>query len=114
MSDGNYMNRLPGFHFQNRYPVLANFGTCQKRQFKNTFYVLMNDTWIFKGETGRMDHMEGHDDTITCLAMALCIWFPVVKQKLLNVKNGLILSSYRMTNGSNIRGCYKTTVGLFS
>ena len=29
------------------------------------------DTWIYKGDAGRIDHMDGcHDDTLTCLAMA--------------------------------------------
>jgi hypothetical protein len=59
------------------------------------------ETWIFKAETGRMDHMTGaHDDTITCLAMGLFV-MRYSLNKLQDVKNkdAAILSAY-MTGGS--------------
>ena len=32
------------------------------------------ETWIYKGEAARIDHMDGcHDDTLTCLAMAMFV-----------------------------------------
>ncbi len=32
------------------------------------------ETWIYKGDQGRIDHMDGcHDDTLTCLAMAVFV-----------------------------------------
>lgn len=73
-----YTDKLPGFHFQgNRYPILANFaGMIRNNEIKIRSVRVINEleTWIFKGDTGRMDHMEGsHDDTITSIAMALFV-----------------------------------------
>lgn len=74
----NFSDRLPGFHFQgNRYPVLASFaGMVRSNEFKIRSNRVTNelDTWIFEGETGRMNHQDGaHDDTICSLAMALFV-----------------------------------------
>jgi hypothetical protein len=74
----SYRDKLPGFHFQgNRYPVLSNFaGLVRNNEFKIRSARVINelDTWIFKGDTGRMDHMDGaHDDTICALAMGLFV-----------------------------------------
>ena len=73
-----YADRLPGFHFQgNRYPVLSNFaGLVRNNEFKirSNRVIAELHTWIFKGESGRMDHQDGsHDDTITSLAMGLFV-----------------------------------------
>lgn len=73
-----YENRLPGFHFQgNRYACLNNFATMvRNNEFKIRSVRVINelDTWIFKGDNARMDHMSGsHDDTLTCLAMGLFV-----------------------------------------
>lgn len=95
-------DRLPGFHFQgNRYPVLSNFaGLVRNNEFKIRSVRVINelDTWIFKGENGRMDHMNGsHDDTITCLAMALFIMqFSLSKIEAAKKKDEVILKAYRM------------------
>ena len=74
----SYTDKLPGFHFQgNRYPVLANFaGLVRNNEFKIRSVRVINelDTWIFKGDNARMDHMDGaHDDTLTSLAMGLFV-----------------------------------------
>lgn len=96
-------DRLPGFHFQgNRYPVLSNFaGLVRNNEFKIRSVRVINelDTWIFKGENGRMDHMNGsHDDTITCLAMALFIMqFSLSKIEAAKKKDEVILKAYRMS-----------------
>lgn len=94
---------LPGFHFQgNRYPVLANFaGMVRTNEIKIRSQRVINelDTWIFKGETGRMDHMEGaHDDTITCLAMALFVMqYSFNKIESTKHKDAAILNAYMMS-----------------
>jgi hypothetical protein len=105
----SYTDKLPGFHFQgNRYPVLANFaGLIRNNEFKVRSARVINelDTWIFKGENARMDHMEGaHDDTITSLAMGLF----VMQYSLNRLQNTInrdkaILNSYMMTNAMKVR-----------
>lgn len=67
---------LPGFHSSSlRYQMLSNFANLIKtNQFKIRSKRVINelDTWIFKN--GKMDHKDGcHDDTLTCLAMALFV-----------------------------------------
>jgi hypothetical protein len=101
----DYNNRLPGFHFQgNRYPVLANFaGLVRNNEFKIRSVRVINelDTWIFKEGTGRMDHMAGaHDDTITCLGMALFVMqFSLNKLQTVKNKDAAILGAYIMGGG---------------
>ena len=104
----SYTDRLPGFHFQgNRYPVLSNFaGMVRNNEFKIRSHRVINelDTWIFKGDTGRMDHMHGsHDDTITCLAMALFVMqFSLSKLESVKSKDASILKAYMMANGNSV------------
>jgi hypothetical protein len=74
-----YAERMPGFHFQgNRFSLLRNFANMiTEGSFTIHSARLCNelDTWIFKNEEGKMDHMSGaHDDNITCCAMALFIY----------------------------------------
>ena len=101
----NYQDKLPGFHFQgNRFPVLSNFaGMVKNNEFKIRSIRVINEleTWIFKGDTGRMDHMSGaHDDSITCLAMALFVMqFSLNKLQSVKNKDAAILSAY-MIGGS--------------
>ena len=101
----DYNNRLPGFHFQgNRYPVLANFaGLVRNNEFKIRSVRVINelDTWIFKEGTGRMDHMaSAHDDTITCLGMALFVMqFSLNKLQTVKNKDAAILGAYIMGGG---------------
>lgn len=97
-------DKLPGFHFQgNRFPVLSNFaGMVKNNEFKIRSIRVINEleTWIFKGDTGRMDHMNGaHDDTITCLAMGLFIMqFSVSKIESIKSKDAAILTAYMMNS----------------
>lgn len=99
-----YANRLPGFHFQgNRYPVLANFaGMVRNNEFKIRSIRVINEleTWIFKGDTGRMDHQDGsHDDTITSLAMGLFVLrFSLNKIQEIKNKDRAILNAYRVNS----------------
>lgn len=100
-----YTDKLPGFHFQgNRYPVLSNFaGLVRNNEFKIRSVRVINElnTWIFKGDTGRIDHMDGsHDDTICALAMGLFVMQYTVHRLQNTVKKDKsILDAYTMTNG---------------
>ena len=105
----DYSNKLPGFHFQgNRYPVLANFaGMVRNNEFKIRSVRVINelDTWIFKGDNGRMDHMAGsHDDTLTSLAMGLFVMqFTVNKLQDIKNKDAAILGAYMMNCATTTR-----------
>ena len=97
-----YTDKLPGFHFQgNRYPVLANFaGLVRNNEFKIRSARVINEleSWIFKGETARIDHQDGaHDDTLTALAMGLFVMQYTVNriQNTAN-KDKAILNAYMM------------------
>lgn len=108
LQPNSYNNKLPGFYFQgNRYPVLSNFaGMVRNNEIKIRSQRVINelDTWIFKGETGRMDHMEGaHDDTITCMAMALFVMqYSFSKIESTKNKDAAILNSYMMSGAIGI------------
>ena len=105
----NYQDKLPGFHFQgNRFPVLSNFaGMVKNNEIKIRSIRVINEleTWIFKGDTGRMDHMSGaHDDSITCLAMCLFVMqFSVNKLQSAKSKDSAILSAYMIGGGLETR-----------
>jgi len=100
-----YTDRLPGFHFQgNRYPVLSNLaGLIRNNEFKIRSARVINElnTWIFKGDTGRIDHQDGsHDDTLCALAMGLFVMQYTVNRLQNTIsKDKAILGAY-MTNNS--------------
>jgi hypothetical protein len=103
-----YTDKLPGFHFQgNRYPVLANFaGLVRNNEFKIRSVRVINElnTWIFKGENARIDHMEGaHDDSLCALAMGLFVMQYTVNriQNTVN-KDKAMLNAYMMSSAINI------------
>ena len=95
-SDG----KLPGFHSSSvRFQMLTNFAHMVKSNaFKIRSKRVINelDTWIYKGETGRIDHMDGcHDDTLTCLAMGLFVMqFSLEKLQKAKNRDAAILSSW--------------------
>ena len=100
----NADDRLPGFRNSSvRFQMLSGFAQMLKN---NEFKVRSKrvttelETWIFKGETGRMDHMDGmHDDTITCLAMGLFVMkYSFNKLENLKSKDAAILKGYYMNN----------------
>jgi hypothetical protein len=104
----SYTDKLPGFHFQgNRYPVLSNFaGLVRNNEFKIRSVRVINElnTWIFKGDTGRIDHMDGsHDDTLCSLAMGLFVMQYTVNrlQNTIN-KDKAILNAYMMAGAINM------------
>ena len=68
----------PGFHSSSvRFQMLSNFADMIKsNQFKIRSSRVCNelDTWVFVPGSRGMDHKDGcHDDTITCLAMAMFV-----------------------------------------
>jgi hypothetical protein len=70
--------KLPGFHSSSvRFQMLTHFAHMVKTnafKIRSKRVISELDTWIYKGEAGRIDHMDGcHDDTLTCLAMALFV-----------------------------------------
>lgn len=99
-------DQLPGFHFQgNRYPVLANFATMiRQNEIKIRSMRVINEleTWIFKGEAQRIDHMDGmHDDTLTCLAMSLFVMtYSFNKLTSAKSKDAAILGAYMMNTAT--------------
>lgn len=99
-----YQDKLPGFHFQgNRFPILSNFaGMVRNNEFKIRSIRVINEleTWIFKGDTGRMDHQSGsHDDTITSLAMGLFVMrYSLNKLQAIKNKDKAILNAYRVNS----------------
>ena len=110
-----YQDKLPGLHFQgNRFPVLSNFaGMVRNNEFKIRSVRVINEleTWIFKGDTGRMDHMDGsHDDTITSLAMGLFVMrYSINKLQEIKNKDKAILNAYRVNNLTNLTPNYSTS-----
>lgn len=104
--------KLPGFHNNSvRFQLLSGFAQMLKNnEFKvRSLRVITElETWIYKGENARMDHMEGcHDDTIYCLAMILFVMkYSISKIEAAKAKDKAILKSYVMNNG--IRNNYRT------
>ena len=108
-SSENYADMMPGFHFQgNRFPLLRNFANMVTDGFFTVHSArLCNelDTWIFKNEDGKMDHMSGsHDDNITCCAMALFIYkHSYQKIEAEKTTDAKILRSYISTSSIHTR-----------
>lgn len=70
--------KLPGFHSSSvRFQMLTNFAYMVKTnafKIRSKRVITELETWIYKGDQGRIDHMDGaHDDTLTCLAMGLFV-----------------------------------------
>lgn len=113
----SYENRLPGFHFQgNRYPILSNLaGMVRNNEFKIRSIRVINelDTWIFEGDTGRMNHMSSsHDDTLTSLAMGLFVMrYSVNRLEELRKKDSAILSAYIVNKPSTVN-YYKSSTSV--
>lgn len=92
--------KLPGFHSSSvRFQMLTNFAYMVKtNQFKirSTRVISELETWIYKGDQGRIDHMDGaHDDTLTCLAMGLFVMkFSFEKLQEVKKKDAVMLASW--------------------
>ena len=69
---------LPGFHSSSvRFQMLTYFANMVKTnqiKIRSKRVIAELDTWIYKGTAARIDHQDGcHDDTLTCLAMAVFV-----------------------------------------
>lgn len=100
-------NKLPGFHSGSvRFQMLSNFANLVKTneiKLRSKRVISELETWIFKGEQGRMDHMDGaHDDTITCLAMGLFVMqFSFQKLIATKAKDAAIIKSWASANNNS-------------
>ena len=70
--------KLPGFHSSSvRFQMLTGFANMVKTnqiKIRSKRVIKELETWIYKGDAGRIDHMDGcHDDTLTCLAMGMFV-----------------------------------------
>ena len=104
-SDG----RLPGFHTSSvRFQMLTNFAYMVKT---NTFKIRSKrviselETWIYKGDQGRIDHMDGaHDDTLTCLAMGLFVMqFSFNKLQEVKKRDAAMLAAWTSSANLNVQ-----------
>jgi hypothetical protein len=82
--------KLPGFHSSSvRFQMLTYFANMVKTnqiKIRSKRVIAELDTWIYKGTAARIDHQDGcHDDTLTCLAMAVFVMNFSMK-KFLNAK----------------------------
>lgn len=95
-SDG----KLPGFHSSSvRFQMLTHFAHMVKTnafKIRSKRVITELDTWIYKGDAGRIDHMDGcHDDTLTCIAMALFVMqFSLEKLQRAKQADAAILSAW--------------------
>ena len=101
--------RLPGFHTSSvRFQMLTNFAYMVKT---NTFKIRSKrviselETWIYKGDQGRIDHMDGaHDDTLTCLAMGLFVMnFSFNKLQEVKKRDAAMLAAWTTSSTNSIQ-----------
>ena len=111
--------KLPGFHSSSvRFQMLTYFANMVKTnqiKIRSKRVIAELDTWIYKGTAARIDHQDGcHDDTLTCLAMAVFVMNFSMK-KFLNAKekDRIILKAWTTSTtvpvGSNNITVKKTT-----
>ena len=92
--------KLPGFHSSSvRFQMLTNFAYMVKTnafKIRSKRVISELETWIYKGDQGRIDHMDGaHDDTLTCLAMGLFVMkFSFEKLETVKKKDAAILGAW--------------------
>lgn len=102
----NEAERLPGFRNNSvRFQMLSGFAIMlRNNEFKirSKRVIAELETWIFKGDSGRMDHMDSsHDDLITCLAMGLFVMkYSFNRIEATKAKDAAILKSFIVTNNS--------------
>lgn len=105
---------MPGFHQSSvRVQMLNNFVMMVKNnsiRIRSIRVINEMETWIFKGEAKRIDHMDGcHDDTLTCLAMALfIIQFSFFKMERTKKTDMALLKSWVVNRPSNDKKEQKT------
>lgn len=114
----NADGKLPGFHSSSvRFQMLTNFAHMVKTNaFKIRSKRVINelDTWIYKGDAGRIDHMDGcHDDTLTCLAMALFVMqFSLEKMQKAKQADAAILSAWATNTSVKVTSTYSSSTSI--
>ena len=99
--------KLPGFHSSSvRFQMLTNFAHMVRTnafKIRSKRVITELDTWIYKGDAGRIDHMDGcHDDTLTCLAMGLFVMqYSLERLQRAKQADAAILSSW-VSGGNSI------------
>jgi hypothetical protein len=97
----NADGKLPGFHSNAvRFQMLTNFANMIKTnqiKIRSKRVIAELDTWIYKGTQARIDHQDGcHDDTLTCLAMAIFVMnFSMMKQLESKNRDKAMLKAWR-------------------
>lgn len=100
--------KLPGFHSSSvRFQMLTYFANMVKTnqiKIRSKRVIAELDTWIYKGTAARIDHQDGcHDDTLTCLAMAVFVMnFSMKKIIEAKEKDKTILKAW--TTSANVPG----------
>lgn len=96
--------KLPGFHSNAvRFQMLTFFANMVKTnqiKIRSKRVIAELDTWIYKGTAARIDHQDGcHDDTLTCLAMAVFVMTYSMK-KLIEAKSKdkMILKAWKSSS----------------
>lgn len=110
--------RLPGFHSSSvRFQMLTNFAHMVKTnafKIRSKRVITELDTWIYKGDAGRIDHMDGcHDDTLTCLAMALFVMqFSMERTERAKATDAAILASWTANNNVKTNNGYTANISI--
>lgn len=111
----NSEGKLPGFHSSSvRFQMLTHFANMVKTnqiKIRSKRVIAELDTWIYKGTAARIDHQDGcHDDTLTCLAMALFVMKYSMKKYLeAKEKDKIILKAWTTSASAQI-GDHNVTV----
>lgn len=100
--------KLPGFHSSSvRFQMLTYFANLVKTnqiKIRSKRVIGELDTWIYKGTAARIDHQDGcHDDTLTCLAMAVFVMNYSMKKIVEAKEKGKVMLK-AWTNSSTING----------
>ena len=106
---GSTDDKLPGFRTNSvRFQMLSNFAIMLKNnEFKVRSKRLIGEleTWVFKGDSGRMDHLDGaSDDLITCTAMGLFVLkYSINRIEATKQKDGAILKAYMTSSSASLQ-----------
>jgi len=108
--------KLPGFHSNAvRFQMLTFFANMVKTnqiKIRSKRVIAELDTWIYKGTAARIDHQDGcHDDTLTCLAMAVFVMTYSLKKVMDNIaKDKSMLKAWTASKVSIERPKYNAQV----
>lgn len=108
--------KLPGFHSNAvRFQMLTFFANMVKTnqiKIRSKRVIAELDTWIYKGTAARIDHQDGcHDDTLTCLAMAVFVMTYSLKKVMDNIaKDKSMLKAWTASKVSIERPKYNAQI----